>query len=97
MAVVFDAAHFDHMTGADAALKQEILQLFRGQIANWTPALSPTAPGPNWRDIVHTMKGSARGIGLWALAEACEQAETKGEPGLPDVNAALAEALKALP
>ena len=97
MTTVFDTHHFDHMTGCDAALKAEIIELFRGQVANWSASLAPTAPAQNWRDIVHTMKGSARGIGLWALAEACEQAEAVGAGDLPKVNAALAEALAALP
>jgi HPt (histidine-containing phosphotransfer) domain-containing protein len=47
---------------------------------------------------VHTLKGSARGIGFSALAAACEAAETAEEPeaALCEVRAALAEALGAL-
>lgn len=95
MAAVFDAKHFAHMTGGDAALQGEIIELFRGQVANWSAALAQ--PAPNWRDIVHTLKGSARGIGLMALAEACERTEAEGETRLGEVREALAEALAALP
>jgi HPt (histidine-containing phosphotransfer) domain-containing protein len=47
---------------------------------------------------VHTLKGSARGIGLSALAAACEAAETAedSEAALADVRVALGEALTAL-
>jgi HPt (histidine-containing phosphotransfer) domain-containing protein len=93
--LVLDRAHFDHMTGADRALQIEVLGLFRTQVEGWTAAM---ATGEGWRDAVHTLKGSARGIGLNALAAACEAAETSedSEAGLAGVRAALHEALAAL-
>jgi hypothetical protein len=94
---VLDRAHFDHMTGADRALQLEVLDLFRGQVEGWTTAFDA---GPGWRDAVHTLKGSARGIGLTALASACEAAErgsdAESAAGILQVRAALAEALAAL-
>jgi HPt (histidine-containing phosphotransfer) domain-containing protein len=96
----FDTAHFAHMTGDDRALQLEILALFRGQVGAWETLLRPDAPGASWRDAAHTLKGSARGIGLWALAEACETAEAAGDADIPvalaALNAALFEALQAL-
>lgn len=95
--IVLDRVHFDHMTGADRALQIEILGLFRMQVEGWNAAF---AGGEGWRDAVHTLKGSARGIGLDALAAACEAAETPrdGESAadLARVRAALDEALAAL-
>jgi HPt (histidine-containing phosphotransfer) domain-containing protein len=94
---VLDRAHFDHMTGADRALQAEILGLFRVQVDGWKAAL---AAGSGWRDAVHTLKGSARGIGLHALAAACETAEAAPESEAPAalarVRAALQDALAAL-
>lgn len=92
---VLDRAHFDHMTGADRALQLEVVGLFRAQVEAWTAAMA--APG-GWREAVHTLKGSARGIGLAALAGACEAAETSEEsdPALAQVRMALEEALAAL-
>jgi HPt (histidine-containing phosphotransfer) domain-containing protein len=92
---VLDRAHFDHMTGADRALQAEVLELFRVQADGWSAAL---AAGEGWRDSVHTLKGSARGIGLNRLAAACESAEAAADAGaaLVFVRAALAEALAAL-
>lgn len=96
----FDRTHFAHMTGDDHPLQLEILALFRGQVAAWEALLRPDAPGASWRDAAHTLKGSARGIGLWALAEACETAEAASEADVPAaltaLNAALVDALKAL-
>lgn len=91
--LVLDRAHFQHMTGADAGLQREVIDLFRGQVSGWEDAL---AAGRDWRAAAHTLKGSARGIGLIALAAACEQAEAEGEGALGAVRSALTEALTAL-
>lgn len=89
MNVVFDRQHFEAMTGGDRALQNEVIALFRGQVAAWRQALG----GETWRDAVHTMKGSARGIGLAELAQACEAAEQGGPLGA--VTEALEDALAA--
>lgn len=92
-----DRTHFDHMTGADRALQVEVVGLFRLQAEGWLAACDG---GEGWRAAVHTIKGSARGIGLMALADACEKAEAAAEAdrmaGLAGVRAALTEALAAL-
>lgn len=103
---VFDRAHFAHMTGGDAGLEVEIVQIFRTQTELWSRLLIADAPTPIWRDAAHTVKGSARGLGLWVLAEACERAEELGKAGavegalvsqaLTTVRASLEEALEAL-
>lgn len=94
---VLDRAHFDHMTGADRALQAEVAALFRMQADDWAAACDGAE---GWRTAVHTLKGSARGIGLEALAAACESAERAADneraAALAQVRAALAEALAAL-
>mgnify|MGYP003576245565 CR=1 FL=1 len=94
---VLDRAHFDHMTGADRALQAEVVGLFRLQAEGWAAACDGAE---DWRAAVHTIKGSARGIGLTALATACEAVETAPETEsltvLAGVRAALTEALAAL-
>lgn len=95
--MILDRAHFDMMTGADRELQLEVLGLFRMQVEGWTGAFATVE---DWRAAVHTMKGSARGIGLTALAEACETAEhasdAERDQALVAVRAALAQALGAL-
>lgn len=93
---VLDRAHFEHMTGDDPALQAEIVGLFQGQVEAWTTGLA----AESWGEAVHKLKGSARGIGLDALASACEAAERASpqdvSAALACVRAALDEALTAL-
>lgn len=103
MSVIFDASHFAHMTGGDRALQLEVVGMFRAQVQDWAGVLTPETEPQACRAAVHTVKGSARGIGLWALAETCESAEgafaAEGADvasALADVHAALALALTAL-
>jgi HPt (histidine-containing phosphotransfer) domain-containing protein len=51
------------------------------------------AGGEGWRDALHTIKGAARGVGAFALGDACERAEAAGPGALPQVHAALDAAL----
>ncbi len=101
-----DISHFHAMTGGDGELQAEIIGLFRQQAEIWARLLIPDAPVQTWKDAAHTLKGSARGLGLWPLAQACADAELlasngqKDGPaitaGLAKVRAALEEALQAL-
>lgn len=96
---IFDREHFAHMTGGDAELQAEIVALFREQAPHVEVHLYPDISG--WREAVHMLKGSARGLGLWVLAEACEAAEAATEAmvdiALANVRTALAQALETLP
>jgi Hpt domain len=91
-----DRVHFDMMTAGDGALQSEVAGLFRCQADEWRAALAaPEASG--WADAVHKLKGSARGIGLVALADVCEAAEREGGAAASQkVAAALEKALMAL-
>ena len=72
---VIDRAHLDRMTGGDASLASEVLELFAEQVSMWERVLDPTAKTEDWLVGAHTIKGSARGIGAWDLAEICGAAE----------------------
>jgi HPt (histidine-containing phosphotransfer) domain-containing protein len=73
-APMLDVGHFNMMTGDDRALQAEIVALFRGQVDQWRTGLRA---GQNAQfKTAHTIKGAARGIGLWRLADACETVET---------------------
>ena len=73
-----DFGHLEIYAGGDLALMEEVLGLFREQVAMWVRLLDPAAEAEAWRDAAHTLKGSARGIGAFALADACEAAEAAG-------------------
>ena len=71
-----DFAYLENYAAGDMALVDEVLGLFREQVDLWRPMIKPET-GRAWGDAVHTLKGAARGIGAFALAEACDVAETR--------------------
>ena len=71
--------------------ERRVLALFVQQAAIWSPGLDGGNPG--WRDLVHTIKGAALGIGANALGAAAASAEAASAPDLEPVRAALAAAL----
>jgi hypothetical protein len=89
-----DFNHLERFAAGDRGVVREVLTLFREQAKDWAPRLA--AAGSDWRDIVHTIKGAGRGVGAFALGDACERAEVEGEGRLPAVAAALAEAVVAI-
>lgn len=88
---VVDFAYLEDFAAGDAQVIEEVLGLFREQAAIWSTLLDPASEG--WRDAVHTIKGSARGVGAFALGQACERAEAEGPSGLDGVRDALDAAL----
>lgn len=70
-----DFAHLESYAAGDAALIDEVLALFREQAALWVRLLDPDGPDDGWRDGAHTLKGSSLGVGAFALAQACDEAE----------------------
>ena len=87
-----DFAYLEGFAAGDRQVVSEVLTLFRGQAEGWAEALAAAA-GPGWRDVVHTIKGAARGIGANRLGDVCAQAEAQGHSGLPAVRAALTAAV----
>ena len=102
----FDVEHFRSMTGDDQTLQAELVHMFSAQAVLWRRLLVADAPVHTWRDAAHTLKGSARGLGLWRLAEACAEAEALARSGAKDgpkvaqaltrLRATLDEAVQAL-
>ncbi len=83
---------FDYLEGyaaGDMGVVTDVLALFRGQAEGWAAQLA--APGAGWRDLAHTMKGAARGIGANALGDLCDRAERGDASMAPQVKAMLAE------
>ena len=75
-----DFAYLQNYAAGDLDLVDEVLGLYREQVALWSPMIDPAAPAEGWRDAVHTLKGASRGVGAVAVAEACEAAEAEGDP-----------------
>ena len=75
----------------DDSFVRDVLALFRTEAAGWAPSLDPEAP--DWRAVVHTMKGTSRTVGARSLGDLCEQAERDGAVVLPAIQASLQAAL----
>jgi HPt (histidine-containing phosphotransfer) domain-containing protein len=67
--------HLETYAAGDQAVVDEVLAIFREQAAMWIRLLDPAAEDEAWRDAAHTLKGSALGVGAFALADECEAAE----------------------
>ena len=95
-----DIVHLRRMTLGDAALEREVLTMFSAQasrLAGALAALPPDAPA-----LVHTLKGSARAIGAFGVADAAAELETLiksgGNPAgaLRELDEAIVEAREAI-
>jgi HPt (histidine-containing phosphotransfer) domain-containing protein len=83
-----DFEHLNRMTLDDAGLEQEVLAMFVAQSAKLVSTLAtmPSDAGA----LAHTLKGSARAIGAFAVADAAARLEAAIARGF-DASAALAE------
>jgi HPt (histidine-containing phosphotransfer) domain-containing protein len=95
-----DLDHLKRMTLGDASLEREVLAMFSAQSAHLTGALKalPAEAG----ELAHTLKGSARAVGAFAVADAAdalESALTNGDDpadALAELNDAVAQARAAI-
>ena len=83
-----DFEHLSRMTLGDAGLEQEVLAMF---VAQSTTLVSTLAAMPaDASALAHTLKGSARAIGAFAVGDAAARLEGAIARGF-DTSAALAE------
>jgi len=75
---VVDLDHLARYTGGDEAINAEILRLFDSQITEMVGKLQSILDSrdtKSWKEITHTLKGAARGIGAFDMADAAAFAE----------------------
>ena len=73
-----DLDHLARYTGGDRTLNAEILKLFDGQVSEMVGQLLgilEQRDARKWREVTHTIKGAARGVGAFAMGEAAAAAE----------------------
>jgi HPt (histidine-containing phosphotransfer) domain-containing protein len=73
-----DLSHLARYTGGEKALNSEILRLFDSQVTDMVGQLNDVLEirdAKRWREIAHTIKGAARGIGAFGMGEAAAAAE----------------------
>jgi HPt (histidine-containing phosphotransfer) domain-containing protein len=67
-----DLTHLSRYTGGDRAVNGEVLTLFATQSVELLDKLDAALKqndSKTWRDIAHSLKGGARGIGAFQLAD----------------------------
>ena len=74
-----DLEHLRRMTLGDAGLEREVAAMFAAQTVSLIGALI-TLP-PEAGALAHTLKGSARAIGAFAVADAAERLEAVIQKG----------------
>ena len=73
-----DLAHLARYTGGDRSLNAEVLRLFVNQSAELIgrlPSAIEARDAKTWHHVTHSMKGAARGIGAFDLADVAAGAE----------------------
>jgi HPt (histidine-containing phosphotransfer) domain-containing protein len=83
-----DTAHLQRMTLGDASLEREVLAMFAAQAAGLLQALADWPADA--AALAHTLKGSARAIGAFAVADAASALEVLVRSG-GDRTSAMAE------
>ena len=91
---VIDLNHLRDMTMSDAALRREVLGLFVVQSANIMAELAPLPE--NAAALAHTLKGSARAIGAFRVADAASLVENTARSGGDIPKTAASDVLAAL-
>ena len=95
-----DLEHLRRMTLGDAGLEREVLAMFAAQTVGLIGALAALPPESG--ALAHTLKGSARAIGAFAVADAAARLEAaiqKGDdpaPSLAGLRDAVTEARAAI-
>lgn len=69
-----DTEHFEAATFGDRALQREVLGLFEAQAAKLLQTIR-TTNGKEQSEAAHALKGAARGIGAFQVAEEAEKIE----------------------
>jgi HPt (histidine-containing phosphotransfer) domain-containing protein len=77
-----DFEHLARQTGGDLALERELLVLFSQQCVRHLRTIHGSADDQARRDAAHTLKGAARAIGAWQVADAADLVEQ--QLGAPD-------------
>jgi HPt (histidine-containing phosphotransfer) domain-containing protein len=82
-----DLVHLSTQTLGDRELEIQVLGVFTSQAGIYVNAWKAAKGAEARRRAAHSLKGAARGIGAWTLAEIAEQAEAPGFKGIVELEA----------
>ncbi|MEJ1967972.1 MAG: Hpt domain-containing protein [Rhizomicrobium sp.] len=75
---VIDLEHLARYTGGDQAINAEVMRLFDMQATELVARLNgilDARDAKSWKEVTHTLKGAARGIGAFAMGDAAAYCE----------------------
>ena len=75
---IVDIDHLSRYTGGDEALNAEVLRLFDSQTSELVERLRiilDARDAKSWKEVTHSLKGAARGVGAFGFADAAAAAE----------------------
>lgn len=73
-----DLEHLARYTGGEKELNAEVLRLFDDQISRMVAELNgllASRDSKRWREVAHSIKGAARGVGAFLMGELAASAE----------------------
>jgi len=70
-----DYEHLKAQAAEDLGVMREVLQLFLVHTEQLLGELANATDEKSWKQITHTLKGSARGVGAFGVADAAADAE----------------------
>ena len=73
-----DLEHLARYTGGERELNSEVLRLFDGQITKMVAELHTllaSRDAKRWREVAHSIKGAARGVGAFCMGDLAAFAE----------------------
>lgn len=91
-----DLAHLARHTMDDRDLEREVLEMFVVQSQVYLIRLKDARTADAWRDAAHTIKGAARGIGAWPVAEMADEVERLSKVDDPEAQRAAIRELDKL-
>lgn len=91
---LFDREHLLRYTGEDEALQRELIGLMLDQADRCVGMMALAREPSEWRTAVHTLKGSSRGVGAFALGDLCDEAEELPELAWPGARLQLEQMVK---
>ena len=77
-AAIVDLEHLARYTGGDRAINAEVMRLFDSQATDLVARLNSVLEArdaKSWKEITHTLKGAARGIGAFPMGDAAAYLE----------------------
>lgn len=88
-----DLVHLAKQTLGDRSLEQEVLRLFLTQMDTYIERVESATTHEQRFTAAHTIKGSARNIGAWDVADVAAHLESAAEDQIPADVKALKETL----